>query len=131
MMATPSPMVSRPIRRSIQPTYDSQETGERYHVTTWLGDHVIEWRKPMPDPFVRHTVRIGWRDLLRGLLRRGLAVTVLVGADLDLMDDVLELDANTLIPNSTRRAEWDAGMNQRLARASKAAEAAPGDEEPW
>lgn len=117
-------MTGRPLRQSIQPTYDSQETGSRYHVTTRLGDRTIEFQKPLTDPFVRHTVHVGWRDLMKGLLRRRLSVTVLIGADTDLMDDVLELDANTLIPNSTRRQEWDAGMNKRLVRWAKSAEAA-------
>lgn len=121
-------MSERPTRQSIQPTYDSQETGPRYWVTSDLNDRVVCWRQPIEDPFVRHTVRVGWRDLVRGLFRGRLTVTVLVGGDADLMNDVLELDANTLIPNSTRRAEWDAGMNQRLVRFAKAAEAASGDE---
>lgn len=118
-------------RQSIEPTYDSQQTGPRYWVTSDLNDRVVCWRQATEDPFVRHTVRIGWWDLVRGLFRGRLTVTVLVGADTDLMNDVLELDANTLIPNSTRRAEFDAGMNQRLVRWSKAAEASSGDREPW
>jgi hypothetical protein len=124
-------MNDRPIRQSIQPTYDSRETGDRYHVTTFVDDRVISWRTPIADPFVRQTVRVHWRDLLRGLRKGGLKVEVQVFADIDVINDVMELDANTLLPNSTRRAEWDAGMNQRLVRASKEAEAASGDEEPW
>jgi hypothetical protein len=124
-------MTQRPVRQSIQPTYDSRETGERYHVTTFLDDRVVSWRTPVPDPFVRQTVHIHWRDLLRGLFKRGLKVEVQVFGDIDVLNDVIELDANTLLPNSTRRAEWDAGMNQRLVRACKEAEAASGDREPW
>ena len=31
-------------RQSIQGTYDSRDTGTRYHVTTWIGDHAIAFR---------------------------------------------------------------------------------------
>lgn len=120
-------MTTRPVRRSINSTYDSRETGDRYHVTTWVGNTVVDFQKRMPDPFVRHTVHVGWRDLLRGLLRRRLDVVVLVGADMALVDDVLELDANTLIPNSTRREEFNAGLGQAMVRACKEAEAASGE----
>lgn len=123
-------MTERPIRQSIAPTYDSRETGDRYWVTTWVGKKLVTWQYGIGDPFVRQTVHIGWRDLLKGLLRRSLDVVVTVGADIDLVNDVMELDANTLTPNSTRREEWNAGMNQRLVRSFKEAEAASGDEEP-
>ena len=107
---------ARPIRQSIAPTYDSRETGPRYRVTTMLGDRTIRFREPVEDPFVRTTVRVGWRDLLRGLLARRLTVTVIVDADPPLMDDVLELDANTLVPNSTRQAEFRGEINAALGR---------------
>jgi hypothetical protein len=90
-------------RRSIEPTYDSRQTGPRYHVTTRINDRTVAFQRPLDDPFVRHTVHLGWRDLLGGLLRRHLAVTVLVDGDRDVVNDVLELDANALVPNSTRR----------------------------
>ncbi|QES45219.1 hypothetical protein DEJ49_33305 [Streptomyces venezuelae] len=64
----------------------------RYHVTTRIDDRTIEFEKRLPDPFVRHTVQIGWRDLLRGLLRRGMSVTVLVGGDRAAVDDVLDCE---------------------------------------
>jgi hypothetical protein len=102
-------------RQSIQPTYDSRETGPRYHVTTTVDDRPVAWRQPITDPFVRHTITLGWRDLLKGLLRRRLAVVVIVGADMDLMNDVLELDANALVPSSTRRAGFDRSIHQELA----------------
>jgi hypothetical protein len=102
-------------RQSIQPTYDSRETGPRYHVTSRINDRTVTFQQSLDDPFVRHTVHLGWRDLLRGLLRRRLAVTVIVGADPELMDDVMELDANTLVPGSTRRDEFNQGINNALA----------------
>lgn len=97
-------------RRSIAPTYDSRDTGPRFHVTTRIDDRTLGFRDPVPDPFVRWRLHVGIRDLLRGLFVtvfrvRRFTVEVIIGADKELMDDVLELDANTLIPNSTRWQE--------------------------
>ena len=103
-------------RVSIRPTYDSRVTGPRYHVTTVIGDQTIEFQKPVDDPFVRQTVTVGWPDLLRGLLRRRLAVTVTIGGDADIVNDVLELDENQLVPNSTRRDAFNSHINESLAR---------------
>jgi hypothetical protein len=114
----------RPKRQSIQPTYDHRETGDRYWVTTEINGKPMEWRKPLTDPFVRHTIHLHWRDLLRGLLRRSLSVTVAVGGDHDIQEDVMELDGNYLEWGSTRRDEWNAGMHKRLARFGKEREAA-------
>lgn len=103
------------VRQSIQPTYDSRETGPRFHVTYRVGTKTIEFQRPIEDPFVRGTVVVGWRDLLRGLLRRHLEVTMIVGGDRDIVDDVMELDGNTLVPSrSTRRDTWDSDVNERL-----------------
>lgn len=55
-------------------------TGPRYTVTTRLNDRTIAFRA-IEDPFVTTTTTIGWPDLLRGLLRRRLQLTVLVDAD--------------------------------------------------
>lgn len=92
--------------RSVQATYDSRETGPRYHVTTAIDGKTISFRQLIDDPFVRQTVTICWRDLLRGLLRRRLVVEVTVGADIELIHDVLELDDNTLIEGRTRKTEF-------------------------
>jgi hypothetical protein len=102
-------------RISIQPTYDSRKTGPRYHVTTRIGDRTIAFEKPLPDPFVNHRVTIGWPDLMRGLLRRRLEVTVIVGGDRDIVDDVLELDSDWLGGDSTRRDEFTAGAFKQFA----------------
>jgi hypothetical protein len=104
------------MRNSIRPTYDSRETGDRYWVTTEIGDRMLTFRRLIPDPFVRQTVTVGWPDLIRGLLRRCLVVTVIVGGDKGIVDDVLELDENTLIPNSTRRAAFDSHINEAIGR---------------
>ena len=84
---------TRWVRAKVRPTYDSSQTGPRYHVTTRLGDRTIEFQKPIRDPFVRQTVHVGIRDLLRAVLHGRLAVVVIVGADRQMVDDVLDLDA--------------------------------------
>lgn len=102
------------LKPSLRATYDSAKTGPRYHVTTTINDHVEQFRKPVNDPFVRHTITIGWRGLLRGLWQRRLAVEVTVGADIELMNDVLELDGQTLIRGRTRHAAFQQSMHQKL-----------------
>jgi hypothetical protein len=104
------------MRNSIRATYDSRETGPQYWVTSEIGDRTVCFRQPADDPFVRHTVTVGLWDAVRELLRRRrVEVTVLVGATRDRVDDVLELDGNTLVPgDSTRRAAWDSHINERL-----------------
>jgi len=104
------------VRNSIRPTYDSRETGPRYHVTTRVGGRVIEFEKPMADPFVSHRVTVGWPDLLRGLLRRRLAVEVMIGGDPGVVEDVMELDGNYLGYNCTRRAAFQSHVNEALGR---------------
>lgn len=104
------------MRSSIRPTFDSRETGARYHVTTRIDDETIDFQHRVSDPFVRQTVTIGWRHLLRGLLRGRLVVEVIVSGDRDVVNDVLELDDNTLLPGSTRRAAWDSHINEALGR---------------
>lgn len=103
-------------RQSIEATYDSRDTGYRFHVTTEVGDRTIAFRQPVPDPFVRTTVRVGLWDALRSLARRRhVEVTVLVGGDVDVMNDVVELDYNTLVPGSTRRDDWNSHVRDSLA----------------
>jgi hypothetical protein len=101
---------------SVRATYDSRETGPRYHVTSWLGDRPVAFQHPVDDPFVNHTVTIGWPDLLRGLLHRHLTVTVVVGGDPEVMDDVMELDGNNLVPGRTRQAAHRSHINEVLGR---------------
>lgn len=102
-------------RSSIEPTYDSRETGPRYHVTTRLGDRTTEFQKPTPDPFVSHTVRLTWRGILRCLLDgKRPAVTVTVGGDRGIVEDVLELDADTLGYNCTRRDEFNVSLGAAM-----------------
>jgi hypothetical protein len=104
------------VRNSIRATYDGRETGAPYWVTSEIGDRTICFRQPAADPFVRHTVTVGLWDALRELLRhRRIRVTVCVGGEHDRINDVLELDDNTLVPgSSTRRAAWNSHINERL-----------------
>lgn len=66
---------------------------KRYHVTTRLDDRTIAFEEPLDDPFVNHRVVLGWRDLLRGLLRGELMVTVLIGGDRETVNAVMNLNA--------------------------------------
>lgn len=104
-------------RQSIEPTYDATKTGPRYWLTSRAGGRTLDWQKPLDDPFVHTRIVIGWRDLLRGLLRRHLAVTVQVGGDRDVIEDVLELNSDYLGPMlSTRRREFQQDLNKALVR---------------
>jgi hypothetical protein len=107
---------ARPLRNSIRATYDSRETGPRYHLTTRVGPRTIEFEKPLQDPFVMQRVILGWRDLLRGLIRRRLVVEVQVGGDMDVVNDVLELDDDCLIQGSTRAAAFRSHLNETIGR---------------
>ncbi len=104
-------------RQSIQPTYDHRKTGDRFTVETRVNDRRVSLT-PTRDPFVCHRVTIGWRGLLTGLLRRSLVVEVLVGGDREIVDDVMELDADCLTDNSTRRGEWNEQIQGALSRAA-------------
>jgi hypothetical protein len=103
------------VRQSLSPTYDHRETGDRFDVETRINDRRISLTSTR-DPFVTQRVTIGWLDLLRGILRGRLVVTVIVGGDRDIVDDVMELDADCLTFNSTRRAEWDERLQEILGR---------------
>ena len=99
------------MRRSIQPTYDHRETGDRFYVETRVdGDPV--GKTTCRDPFVFHrvTVKLG----LRHLLRRKVEVVMIVGADHEMVDDVMELDADCLTNDSSRRHEFNADLNVLL-----------------
>lgn len=75
--------------------YDSRQTGPRYHVTTRVNGQTVQFQHRIEDPFVRQTVTVGWRDILRSLLhRRSLVVEVLVDGDREVIDAVIALDEN-------------------------------------
>lgn len=100
---------------SVRATYDSRETGDRYHVTTSVNDRPVSFQKRVPDPFVRTTVTVGVRDALAAFLRlRPVKVEVTVGGDVEVMKDVLELDDNTLIPGRARQAAYQQSVHGKL-----------------
>lgn len=114
---------------SVEATYDSRDTGDRFHVTSQVGNRTIGFRRPVPDPFVRVIVSVGLQDALRALLRfRPIKVTVIVGADPEVMDDVLELDYNTLITGRTRRDDWNAHVRDVLTMAGREDDEPPAGE---
>lgn len=96
-------------RQSIAPTYDHRETGDRFTVESRVNGRRAAL-VPIRDPFVFHRVTLGWRDRLR----RKLVVEVIVGGDSEIVDDVMELDADCLTFNSTRRDEWNATVESAL-----------------
>jgi hypothetical protein len=102
-------------RQSIAPTYDSGGNPGAYTVESRVGGRRID-QTPMSDPFVSQRVTVGWRDLLHGLRHRRLEVEIIVSAaDLERIEDVLELDGNYLgRQGSSRRAEWDARLERGL-----------------
>lgn len=103
------------MRRSIQSTYDSRQTGPAYHVTYRMNDKTITFQEPIDDPFIRGRVTIGFLDLLRGLLRRHIIIEVIVSGDKDRVDDVLELDENALISRSSRRLAFNVQLQNRMS----------------
>jgi hypothetical protein len=115
-------------KQSIEPTYDSRETGPRFHVTSTINGRPVVWREQVEDPFVRHTLHVSVLDLLKGIFRRRLTVEVTVGGDLEVMDDVLELDVNQLVPGRTRRLDFHRDMHKAIARFGKEQEAAEADQ---
>jgi hypothetical protein len=52
-----------------------------YFITTKLAGRTITDRHPLADPFVCHSVYVGWWDLLRALLRGRLIIRVDLEAD--------------------------------------------------
>ena len=103
-------------RNSIRPTYDSRETGPRYHVTVRKDGEALVFQHPIDDPFVRQTVVVTWPGLLTSLLRfRRLTVEILIGGDREVIEDVLELDDNYLGTNCTRRDAFNSHVNERIA----------------
>jgi hypothetical protein len=104
----------RKVRQSIQPTYDQRLTGDRFLVATSVGGKALPTVETT-DPFVHHRISVGWPDLLRGLLRRRLEVIVAISADPDMVEDVMELNADYLgTMSSTRRQEWNAQLERGL-----------------
>lgn len=102
------------MRRSIEPTYDSRETGERYNITVWVNDHAELFQRPIDCPFVRQSVTIGWWYALKSLLTfTPIKVEMCMSGDKEIIEDVLELDANYL-GDGTRRQEFNGQIQKAL-----------------
>ena len=101
-------------RQSIEPTYNREKTGDRFTVEIRENDRRLSIES-MPDPFVNATVSPrGWRVAL-AVLRRRYSVTVVVGGDRDIVEDVCELDDDYKGGfGSSRRAEWDQRLEGAL-----------------
>jgi hypothetical protein len=104
------------MRNSVRATYDSRETGPRYHLTTQVNGRFIDVDKPLQDPFVTTRVTVGWRDLLRSLLHLEFTVVVSAGGDIEVVNDVLELDDDTLIAGRTRHAAFHSHLAEAMGR---------------
>lgn len=111
----PNPNYKSEKRQSISPTFDSRDTGPAYYVITSLNDKRIG-KQEIEDPFINTTINVSWKDLLKSLItRRGMKVSVFVNSpDRQRIEDVMELNANYLGFNSTRRDEWNSSLSQRL-----------------
>lgn len=102
------------LRLSINPTYDSRETGPRYTIQTFIADRFLDV-KPLADPFVRHTIRVSVLDAIWSILRHGsVVVSVNINGHQSIVEDVMELDANYIGHGSTRRAEWTTSIETAL-----------------
>lgn len=65
----------------------------KYHITTIVNDRVVgEFRKPIEDPFVNHTIEVTLLGLLRSLIHGGMTVKVQVGGSYADMCRVMDLD---------------------------------------
>lgn len=105
------------LRLSIAPSYNSNKTGPRFTISSYLGGEAICLRQPIADPFVTHRVIIHWWDAIKCLLRHGrIEVEMNVGGDHDIVEDVLELDENYNGHGNTRRAEYEKAVENALAK---------------
>jgi hypothetical protein len=97
------------VRNSIKPTYNHQDTGDRFAVEGRLS------LTPLRDPFIHTIIRPrGWR-VAWAVLRGRYSVSVHVSGDKAAIEDVLELDSDYLgTMRSTRRQEWDAQLESAL-----------------
>lgn len=111
-------------RRSVQPTYNRQDTGDRFTLEIRENDQRVSFVR-MPDPFHNTTIRVrGWRAAF-AVLRGRCVLTVVVGGDQNIVEDILELDDDYRgAHGSTRRAQWDVSFQQALGDfAARAGEA--------
>lgn len=65
---------------------------KRYNITSRINNKTIRFQEPLDDPFVNHRIIIGWRMLLRAIFHGELLVTVIIGADRETINAVLDLN---------------------------------------
>jgi hypothetical protein len=94
-------------RKSIDPTYNHAEVGDRFTLEIRENDRKAK-QITLSDPFHHTTIHVrGWRAAL-AVLRNRCVLTVIVGGDRDIVEDVLELDDDYKgARGSSRREEWD------------------------
>lgn len=96
------------------PTYDSSKTGPRYTVEVFIDGRELGTDR-LDDPFARTHVYITRKDLLRGLLRGQVHVVVKIGADEQMIADVIGLDEQYADPGLRN---WQRGFVQALLAAA-------------
>jgi hypothetical protein len=100
----------------------SKAAYEPYLHTVKVNDRIVgQHMKPLPDPFARTEVVVGWADVLRALLRRRrLTVTVVMHADSRTVEQVLALNPDHLgYAGTPSRKAWEAELHGRLSSLAK------------
>lgn len=107
-------------RISIKPTYDSVRDGLQYHISSFV-NHKVVADQDLTDPFVNHKIHISLLDVIKGLFKGGIEVTVNIrGNNPRIEEDVLELDNQTLsLYPSTRREEFNKQVFEYVDLATK------------
>lgn len=95
-----------------KPVFDSRTDGFQYRVVTRLNGRQV-YDADVDCPLLRTTLAIGWRDLLRCLLRGRVEVETLISTDNhELAETILALDGNWFTPK--RRHRWEKELNAQL-----------------
>lgn len=89
---------------------------ERYTLAVWEGNKRLS-DETLPDPFHHTTIRPrGWR-VAWAVLRRRYEVRVVVSADSERIEEVMELNSDYLGPRGSKsRTQWDAQLQGALGR---------------
>lgn len=82
---------------------------KHYSVTTRLEPRTIEFRKPLDDPFVRHSVHISLWDLIKAVFRGRLTVTMIIDADNETIFRVMNLDRGVFPKESSHQQRENHG----------------------
>lgn len=63
---------------------------DNFFISFAIGDGPSQNRDGIPDPFVRYTIRLGWRDVLRVLWHQRLTIQV-SPANREVADNVMRV----------------------------------------